>query len=157
MDWLPANQHDLERAEALRKRSSEELLPVVGQLIRWLRDGSWPVAGPVAACLREMGSLAVPAVARVLRGHDPLLKRNVIRDVVSAWPAQDVSTIHLWLGQLVSDSQSWGADLEALEVLLKHSLIDRASASQWISFKRARYGEFASHLDRLAAMLAKGG
>lgn len=153
IDWLPADKDDVERAQALAARPPEELVPVLPQLIRWLRYDGYPVAAPVAGRLRAVGALAVPTVRYVLRGHDAVLKRNVIRDVVSAWPAEDVAAVLIELGQLMSDSQSWGADLEALGVLIRHSLIDKDVASQWIAFKRARYREFSTQLEEIARML----
>jgi hypothetical protein len=155
-DWLPANQDDIGRAQALIERSPDELGPVVPRLIPWLRNDSWPVVAPVADALCRVGSIAIPAVAGVLRGKDPVLKRNVLRLVVSTWPRDDVRQVHTSLGLLVSDSQSWGADLEALQILLRHSLIDRDAASQWIAFKKARYAEFALKLSELERMVTGG-
>jgi hypothetical protein len=155
-DWLPANKDDVERARALGERSPDELGAVAPQLVRWLRHDGWPVAAPVATALCRAGRVVVPAVARALRGKDPVLKRNLLRLVVSTWPKEDVQQIHVTLGLLLSDSQSWGADLEVLDILLRHVLIDRDAASQWIDFKKRRYAEFAARLGEVEALLAAG-
>jgi len=153
VDWLPRNHDDVERAQALLERPADDLAPVIPELIRWLKNDAWPVAGAVAECLRNLESATIPAVRHVLRGNDPIFKRNLIRCVVSLWPAQDVAIATPELGQLVSDSQSWGADLEALKVLLRHSLIDRDAAAEWVAFKRARYSEFVAQLEEVASLL----
>lgn len=153
-DWMPMNQHDVGRAQALIERSPDELGPVIPLLIQWLRNDSWPVAAPVAVALCRVGKIAIPAVAHVLKGKDPVLKRTLLRLVVSTWPKEDVRNVHGSLGLLVSDSQSWGADLEALHILLRHSLIDHDAASQWITFKKVRYAEFALQLSELERIVA---
>ena len=155
VDWLPINQEDVTRAQALAERSVADLEPVIPQLLQWLKNDSWPVAGPVAKCLRKAGLTAIPAVRHALHGESAMLKRNIIRNVVAFWPVETVAYLRIELGTLVSDSQSWGADLEALRVLLMHSLIDRNAAAQWIAFKRERYTEFIAQLDELTSMMER--
>ena len=154
MDWLPLNQADVERARALAQRSPDELSRVVSRLIPWLKNDSWPIAIHVATALCRVEGMAVPAVTQALRSKNKVFQRNLIRLVVSTWPKDAVLQVHGLLSALVTNSQSWGADLEALRVLLKHALIDREAAAHWLAFKRDLYIDHTAAITELEHIVA---
>lgn len=50
-DLVPKNKFDLNGIEALKTLSDEEILPVIPELLAWMKDLNWPVAKEMPALL----------------------------------------------------------------------------------------------------------
>jgi hypothetical protein len=48
------------------------IAPFLDDLVFWVADGNWPVAGPVADLLVSAGTDAIPALRQVLQGSDAI-------------------------------------------------------------------------------------
>jgi hypothetical protein len=71
---IPRDKHDIETALKLKQYSYHELKPIVPNLLEWIQDMNWPVAGPVSDYLQTISSYITPQIIQVLRVNDPQWK-----------------------------------------------------------------------------------
>ena len=69
---IPKHKDDQEVIENLRKLSFEEIKPIIPDLLEWLQDINWPIAGPVADILKPFSNNIVPDIIKILRTDDGL-------------------------------------------------------------------------------------
>jgi hypothetical protein len=81
-DLIPADKHDLERAEAAVKAGYPAAEPILGQLVEWLQDCNWPVAHVLAPFLQSVGAPLVPHIWHVMRTDDDVWKYWVIGTLI---------------------------------------------------------------------------
>ncbi len=86
-DLIPAGKHDLTRARAVTGLSFDEVQPVIAELLTWVQDMNWPVAGVLAPWLSSLGAPLAPYIRDVLNGDDEVWKYWLIGSVVSGSPA----------------------------------------------------------------------
>ncbi|MCD6068247.1 MAG: hypothetical protein K0S33_3073 [Bacteroidetes bacterium] len=77
-DLIPKHKHDIETAEKLRNYSYEEIEPIVPELLTWLQDLNWPVAGPVIRSLEVHADKLAPELIKILRTDDGMWKYWVL-------------------------------------------------------------------------------
>jgi hypothetical protein len=80
---LPRGKSDLDRARAVVARGYPAVAPVVDELLVWLQDCNWPVAGVVAPFLAGIGLPLEEPVRRVLATDDAIWKYWVLTEVVA--------------------------------------------------------------------------
>ena len=87
MGKLPADKFDVEAVERLSELSDDELRPLIPELLTWIQDMNWPVAGPAAELLSERKELVEPFIPPLLRAEqkDEVWKYCLIRTLVKAW------------------------------------------------------------------------
>lgn len=73
-ELIPKHKGDIEVIERLRELSFEEIKPIVPDLLEWLQDVNWPIAGPVAEVLEPFGDLLAPDILRILQTDDDIWK-----------------------------------------------------------------------------------
>lgn len=76
---LPQNKTDDEFITRLHQLPEAELLPLLPELMEWLEDLNWPVAGPVWGFLLPYVAHLEPAIGEVLMGYDSAWKRHLLR------------------------------------------------------------------------------
>lgn len=133
---LPANKDDVAAIEAIRAHGYPAVQPILLDLLKWIRDESWPVAKPACEFLVTLGPRLAPQVREVLRSRDDWWKAVVLRQIVSEWPSDDVRGLSDQLFLIATDGQSWGADLLALRLLAQHGIGDPKWITGWLEFKR---------------------
>ena len=74
IDLIPKHKDDQVVIAALKKLSFEEIKPIVPDLLEWLQDINWPIAGPVAEVLEPFSHKIVPEIIEILKTNDGLWK-----------------------------------------------------------------------------------
>ena len=115
---LPVNKDDLPAIEAITARGYPAVQPILLDLLKWIRDESWPVAKPTREFLATIGPRLAPQVREVLGSRSDSLKARVLQQIVSEWPPEAVRGLSDQLFLIATDGQSWGADLLALRLLV---------------------------------------
>jgi hypothetical protein len=133
---LPANKDDTAAIEAIAARGYPAVEPILLDLLKWIRQDSWPVAKPACEFLVAIGPRLAPQVREALGSRDVGLKAAVLRQIVSQWPTEAVHGLSDQLFLIATDGQSWGADLLALRLLAQHRLGDPEWIAGWLEFKR---------------------
>ncbi|HEY7120066.1 MAG TPA: DUF5071 domain-containing protein [Tepidisphaeraceae bacterium] len=87
-ELLPRDKRDLERARAVVLLGYPAVAPVLPELLEWLQDCNWPVAGPIGDLLASLSEQVAPLVWDVLRGADDIWKYWCIVRLVSKMPAR---------------------------------------------------------------------
>lgn len=87
MGKLPADKFDVEAVERLSELTDDELRPLIPELLTWLQDMNWPVAGPAAELLSEQKELVEPFILPLLRAEqkDEIWKYQIISTLVKVW------------------------------------------------------------------------
>ncbi len=152
---LPSNKDDVAAVEAISARGYPAVQPILLDLFKWIRDESWPVAKPACEFLISIGPRLAPEVLEILRSRDDLLKAVVLRQIVSQWPSDDVSSLSSRLFLIATDGQSWGADLSALRLLAQHGLGDAEWIAAWLEFKRAHHEKRLADIEEIVRMVKK--
>ena len=150
---LPENKDDVAAVEAIAARGYPAVQPILLDLLKWIRDESWPVAKPACEFLVSIGPRLAPEVMEVLGSRNDILKAVVLRQIVNGWPTDDVSNLSSQLFLIATDGQSWGADLLALRLLAKHGIGDPEWISAWLQFKREHHEKRLAEIDEVLSIL----
>jgi len=78
MNFIPKNKSDLVACDYLERTSAAEVAPYIPELLEWLQDANWPVAGPVSKKLVSIGADVEPPIVNILKGSDEMWKYWVI-------------------------------------------------------------------------------
>ncbi|MFL5743003.1 MAG: DUF5071 domain-containing protein [Flavisolibacter sp.] len=73
-DLIPKDKADTSTAKKLMGHNFEELKPIIPQLLEWIQDMNWPVAGPVSRYLESISEHLTPYIIEILRGDDSTWK-----------------------------------------------------------------------------------
>jgi len=150
---LPVNKDDVAAIEAITSHGYPAVQPILLDLLKWIRDGSWPVAKPACEFLVTIGPRLAPQVREVLGSRDDLWKAAVLRQIVSEWSSDDVRGLSDQLFLIATHGQSWGADLLALRLLALHGIGDREWITAWLEFKREHHEKRLSEIAEILRML----
>ena len=136
---LPINKDDVAAIDAIKAHGYPGVEPILHDLLKWIREESWPVAKPIRDFLATIGPRLAPQVREVLGSRSDSLKAVVLRQIVSEWPSEDVRGLSDRLFLIATDGQSWGADLLALRLLARHRIGDPEWIAGWLEFKREHH------------------
>lgn len=81
---VPRDKFDLAVASAAAHAGWPEIERVTDELLTWVQDSNWPVAGVLAPMLASVGAPLAPYVRRVLAGEDETWKYHLIQSVVAS-------------------------------------------------------------------------
>ena len=73
-ELIPKDKGDLKAAERLKNYSFEEVKDIIPELLEWIQDMSWPVAGPVANYLESIAEHLTDDIIKILNGNDNVWK-----------------------------------------------------------------------------------
>jgi uncharacterized protein DUF5071 len=150
---LPVNKDDLPAIEAITARGYPAVQPILLDLLKWIRDESWPVAKPTREFLATIGPRLAPQVREILGSRSDSLKAQVLQQIVSEWPTEAVRGLSDQLFLIATDGQSWGADLLALRLLAQHRIGDPEWITGWLQFKREHHQKRLSEIAEIRRML----
>ena len=150
---LPVNKDDVAAIETITAHGYPAVQPILLDLLKWIRDESWPVAKPACECLVTFGPRLAPQVREVLGSRDDSLKAAVLRRIVNEWPSDDVRGLSDQLFLIATDGQSWGADLLALRLLALHGIGDPEWITGWLEFKREHHENRLSEIAEVLRIL----
>ena len=71
---LPKHKGDLEAIALLKNYSYQDIKPIVPELLTWLQDLNWPVAGPLALYLQSIAEYIADDIIVILKGNDEVWK-----------------------------------------------------------------------------------
>lgn len=77
-DLLPKDKGDIETAHKLRDYTFEDVKSIVPELLIWLQDLHWPIAGTVGEYLESISQQITNEIIEVLDGTDEEWKSNCI-------------------------------------------------------------------------------
>ena len=83
----PRDKHDIENAAALVALKWSEIECVVPEILEWLQDLNWPVAGIFGPFLVDAGARLAPFIRPVFAADDAIWTYNLLRAVVGQSPA----------------------------------------------------------------------
>lgn len=90
---IPRDKGDKEAIENLRACSFDEIKQEVPQLLEWLQDGNWPVAGPVCDFLLPYINEIDTDIANVLKTQDEVWKYWILNWLIAGSDIVPSSTI----------------------------------------------------------------
>ena len=85
-DLIPTGKFDVARASAAVDAGYPTVEPILGELLEWLQDCNWPVAGVLLPLLQSVGAPMVPHIWRVLESDDDIWKYWVIGQLLPSLP-----------------------------------------------------------------------
>ena len=150
---LPVDKNDVAAIEAITAHGYPGVQPILLDLLKWIRDESWPVAKPAREFLATIGPRLAPQVREVLGSRDDPWKAIVLRQIVSEWPSDDVRGLSDQLFLIATHGQSWGADLLALRLLAQHGIGDPEWIAGWLEFKQEHHEKRLSEIAEIVRML----
>lgn len=150
---LPVDKNDVAAIDAITAQGYPAVQPILLDLLKWIRDESWPVAKPACEFLLTIGPRLAPQVREVLGSRRDLLKAVVLRQIVSEWPSEDVRGLSDQLFLIATDGQSWGADLLALRLLAQHRIGDPEWIIGWLEFKQEHHEKRLSEIAEIRRIL----
>ena len=154
---IPANKDDIAAAQAAIAKGYPGVQPIAYDLLKWVRDPSWPVAKPLLEFFAGIGPALVLEVIEILCSRDDHWKAVVLEHLVVGWPSEDIRQLSDPLKMLATHGQSWGADLMALRFLAQHNLGDSEWIAEWLEFKKKHEVKRLKDIDEITRILRGGG
>jgi hypothetical protein len=77
-DLIPKHKGDTETAAKLKNYSYDQIKPIIPNLLTWMQDMNWPVAGPVADYLETLTDNIGSELVKILQGDDEVWKYWII-------------------------------------------------------------------------------
>lgn len=75
----PSNKFDIEVINHLQLRKSDELIPLLPELLEWIQDMNWPVALPIVHLLsKQKTENLIPDFISILDSQNSIWKYNVL-------------------------------------------------------------------------------
>jgi len=71
---IPKDKFDIETVDKLSNYSFDELRPIVPDLLTWIQDMNWPVAGPISKYLQSISEHLTEDIIKILKGTDDIWK-----------------------------------------------------------------------------------
>jgi hypothetical protein len=152
---LPVNKDDVAAIETITAHGYPAVQPILLDLLKWIRDESWPVSKPACEFLATIGPRLAPQVRELLGSRDDSLRAAVLRRIVNEWPSDDVRGLSDQLFLIATDGQSWGADLLALRLLARHGIGDPEWIAGWLEFKREHHEKRLAEIAEILRILRR--
>ncbi len=80
--YLPKDKMDLDSVAHLKTLSSNELIPLLPDLIEWLQDINWPVASELSKLLMPMEDELIPHIKEIVNSNDSQWKYCILSNLV---------------------------------------------------------------------------
>jgi hypothetical protein len=77
-ELIPKHKDDQKVVEDLKKLSFDEIKPIIPDLLEWLQDLHWPIAGPIGEILNPFSDNIVPDIIKILKTNDGLWKWGIL-------------------------------------------------------------------------------
>jgi hypothetical protein len=150
---LPHDKEDVEAIARLKSVGYPSIEPILFDMLKWIRQPDWPVCKPMAALLVQIGPPLVPYIQQAFRTHDAAWAAQVIREVLEHWPGEAFSVLYAHIEQQAIHAH-YGADLEALSLLIRKRLITLEYARDILRSKRRFHEMQLSDVASIEALLA---
>ncbi|MFX3640048.1 MAG: DUF5071 domain-containing protein [Candidatus Pristimantibacillus sp.] len=69
-ELIPKNKSDYERVGLLKEAGKEKILPILPQLLEWLKDMNWPIAQDIEDILADYEEHLIPHIRAVMNSND---------------------------------------------------------------------------------------
>lgn len=138
-DW-PSNASDVEGASRLLRHGSDALVPVMGDVVQWLKSNG-PVRDMFVEHLAAQGSAAAADVRDALRGTHEGQIEVLLRDVLPRWSRADVLSLQEELELLLQKGSLAGLNIYALALLQTADARTQSPLSEWAGLFRKRLDE----------------
>jgi hypothetical protein len=119
---IPSNKHDSAAVERALQVGFPALEPVLLDLLIWLQDMNWPVAGPLCPLLAQAGPALLPHLRDILRSNDDVWKYWIISRLLTEVPLQVIEQLRPDLQRIVN-APTPGEELEDLPELASVALV----------------------------------
>jgi Domain of unknown function (DUF5071) len=147
---LPSNKDDLGAVDSLIARGYPSIEPILPDVLKWIRQPDWPVAGPLSKFLLSLGPSLLPHIHKIFSSpRDEAWKAEILRTIVQYWPKEHVAEVKSYLTMLATHGQSWGVDLISLRLLARHQLVDRDWIAGWLDFKSEFHREQLQEIESI--------
>jgi hypothetical protein len=73
-ELIPKDKGDIKTAQSLKNYSYDQIKTIVPELLMWIQDMNWPVAGPVSEYLKTISEYLTDDIIKILNGTDDTWK-----------------------------------------------------------------------------------
>lgn len=153
-EW-PSNASDVEGATRLLRHGSAALVPVLADMVQWLKSKG-PVRDMFVEHLAAQGSAAVAVVRDALIGSHEGQIEVLLRDVLPRWSAPDVLSLREELERLLQKGSLVGLNIHALALLQNADAQTHSPLSEWAALFRRRLDEQDEALAQIEANIRSG-
>lgn len=77
-ELIPKHKDDQKVIGELKKLSFEQLEPIISDLLIWVQDMNWPIAGPIAEVLKPFENRITAEIIKILKTDDDAWQWNVL-------------------------------------------------------------------------------
>ncbi|MEM8890995.1 MAG: DUF5071 domain-containing protein [Bacteroidota bacterium] len=111
---IPKDKGDVETAQKLFSYTYEEIRPIVPDLLEWIQDMNWPVAGPVSEYLESISEHFPEEILAILQGDDDIWKYWCIH-VFGLWSKKEIHPVLLKEIKRIAESPTEGEIREEVQ------------------------------------------
>ncbi|MGC5327139.1 DUF5071 domain-containing protein [Brevibacillus sp. SYSU BS000544] len=123
LDLIPKDKMDTETVERLLDLDSDQLQPVIPELMEWMQNINWPVAQILPKILLKCGKRIIPELKRILNSGDDTWQFACIGWIIKELPNEVLIEIVPELRRLAfnpsANEKEWEFDQEAKELLAR--------------------------------------
>jgi hypothetical protein len=136
MRVMPANGDDLPAANRIVETGHPTVVPVMRDMVRWMRVAQSPVADTFAQFFGALGAPAVNVIAEGLLRENCWLRHRVFSQILPKWPPEVIRQLTNVLTVIATQPDAYDNDLRSVAVLTKYRLADPEWLKEWITFKK---------------------
>ncbi|WLQ12299.1 DUF5071 domain-containing protein [Hahella aquimaris] len=145
----PEDKCDTDKAKKLLQLPFERIEPCLPEMLMWLQDPNWPVAGAIVEPLAALGDKLTPALLQALQmarqDNDSWWVSNLILNLINRLPASSVEALRMELSHWIM-SEDQELSVQVIQLLLRHKLGDQQNLRRWARIKIDAYAEYIAEL-----------
>jgi hypothetical protein len=141
MRMMPTNGDDLSSAARIVELGHPAVVPVLRDMVMWMRVAESVVADRFARFFAELGEPAVEAISQGLQRENCWLRHRVFVQVLPCWRPETIKRLTNILTVVATQPDAYNNDLRSVSILIKYRLAESEWLRGWLSFKKERLVE----------------
>jgi hypothetical protein len=150
---MPTSKNDADGALQIVGLGYPTVAPVLRDMLLWLRVADSPVTESFSRFFAGLAPPPIELIRQGLRNHSQTLRGRLLEEVLPGWPRQAVEPLAAELTALASQPDAADNDLAAMELLLRHGLVERGWLQQWVAFRLGQAIQRGQRLEDLQRRL----
>ncbi|WP_322905761.1 DUF5071 domain-containing protein [Paenibacillus sp. SGZ-1009] len=116
IDYIPQSKDDFNSIERLRQLRSEQIVPLIPQLLEWLQDQNWPIYNDIKSILIPQQLFLVKPLKQILHSNDSSWKYFILSDFLPCVDDEVLRQLQVELQMLAYSPLSIEDKLEEVDV-----------------------------------------
>lgn len=136
LSLMPKNKSDTQGAQAILNLGYPLVLPVLNDMLLFLKIYNSPVADLFANFFANLDPQPIDLIKKHISTKSETFRNRILVSILSKWPSRSVKKLSSNLMTLCTHVDVSNNDIECFKLILKHDLAEPKWVSQWIRFRK---------------------